>query len=71
MENNRSGPTTEVLKTADNRRRKGTDFTAYLWDNIPRELIAKAKDKCRRQIPPISLKWKLIELLTKWIETDP
>lgn len=46
---------------------KGTQQMSYLWEGIPRELIEKAHTKCRRQIPPVTLKWKLYELLHAWV----
>jgi len=51
------------------RRTKGTDLQTYMWEKVPRRLLQRAMEKCRAQTPPISLKWKLIELLTKWVES--
>jgi hypothetical protein len=51
-------------------RHKATEFTSYLWDKVPRDLIQRAIEKGKQQTPPISLKWKLIELLRNWVEAD-
>lgn len=36
---------------------------------MPRALMNRALVKCRRQIPPVALKWKIVELLTAWVES--
>ena len=55
------------MRPPSNRKTKGTRTTAYHWHGVPRELIERALAKCRAQEPPISLKWKLRELLEKWV----
>lgn len=54
-----------------NRKVRGTELTTYNWERVPRQLLQKAMLKCRAQQPPISLKWKLIELLRNWVESPP
>ena len=52
------------------RKTKGTELQTYMWEKVPRRLLQRAFEKCRAQTPPISLKWKLIELLKTWVEAD-
>ena len=40
---------------------------AYHWENIPRRLLKDAHAKCRRQIPPTTLRAQLIALLESWV----
>lgn len=49
------------------RKVRGTPLTTYMWEKVPRALIQAAIAKCRAEQPPISLKWKLIELLRDWV----
>ncbi len=53
------------------RKVRGTDLTTYNWERVPRKLLNKAMLKCRAEQPPISLKWKLIQLLTAWVDNPP
>jgi hypothetical protein len=39
----------------------------YLLENVPRDLIHRAKEKARLQDPPVSVKWVLIKLLEQWV----
>jgi hypothetical protein len=40
----------------------------YLWEDVPRELMQKAKAKGRAQDPPVSVKWVLVKLLQQWVD---
>lgn len=48
------------------RRVRGTALKSYLWERVPRQLLDDARAKCKRQDPPVFLKFKLIELLREW-----
>lgn len=48
----------------------GSDRQAYLWENIPRSLIQRAIEKGRREIPSVSLRVKLYELLKAWVDSE-
>ena len=50
-----------------NRKHAGTDLQTYTWEGVPRRLIQIAIVKCEQEKPPTSLKWKLIDLLEKWV----
>lgn len=39
----------------------------YLLENVPRDLMTRAKGKARAQDPPVSVKWVLIKLLEQWV----
>jgi hypothetical protein len=52
------------------RKVKDTALTSYAWQRVPRQLLQDAQAKCRAERPPISLKWKLIELLEQWTYPD-
>ena len=43
---------------------KPNEMTLNL-EKIPRELVEAAKAKCKAEEPPVSLRWKVIQLL-KW-----
>jgi hypothetical protein len=38
----------------------------YNWEGVPRKLLDDARAKLKKESPPGTLKWKLIELLTAW-----
>lgn len=40
-----------------------------LLQQVPRDLFDAALKKCKQQEPPIPLKWKIIELVRRWVET--
>jgi hypothetical protein len=42
--------------------------TSYLLENIPRELLERAKTKARHLDPPVAVKWVLIQLLRQWVD---
>ena len=42
---------------------------SLLLENVPRDLFDRALEKCRRQEPPIALKWKIVELVRAWTDT--
>lgn len=46
---------------------RGTDSITVLLERIPRRLIEEAKAKCRSQVPPMALKWKIVELLQEFV----
>jgi hypothetical protein len=48
------------------RRVRGTALKTYMWERVPRQLLDDARAKCKRQDPPVFLKFKLIELLREW-----
>jgi hypothetical protein len=53
------------------RRVRGTALKTYMWERVPRQLLDDARAKCKRQDPPVFLKFKLIELLREWTYGDP
>lgn len=46
---------------------KGTDYSTYMWEKVPRQLIADAKAKAKTLEPPMPLKWVLLTLLREWV----
>lgn len=52
------------------KKNAGTELQSYNWENVPRALIQAAIAKCRRQDPPVTLKWQLTKLLKDWLSTD-
>ena len=50
------------------RKVKDTDLTTYNWAQVPRRLVSQAIAKGQAEQPPISLKWKLIELVAAWLK---
>jgi len=48
-------------------KRKGTALQNYTLEGAPRELLEEARAKARTEEPPISLKWKIIELLRAYV----
>ena len=59
-----SSSTGYVRKPRTNTRQE----MKYLLENVPRELMAKAKTKARRHRIP--MKWVLIKLLEQWVNGD-
>ncbi len=53
-----------------NRSHKGTPLASYMLEGVSRRLIADARSKCKAQIPPITLKTKLVQLLENWTYSD-
>ncbi len=48
---------------------KDPNKKSILLDRLPRDLFDRALKKCRDQEPPIALKWKIVELVRRWVET--
>jgi len=42
---------------------------SILLDRLPRDLFDRALAKAKAQEPPIALKWKIVELVRRWVET--
>src|SRR4029453_7501343 len=47
-------------------RKNAANEMKYLLENVPRDLIHRAKEKGRAMDPPVSVKWVLIKLLEQW-----
>lgn len=47
-----------------------TDKHVYLWEDIPRDLWARAQAKAKAQSPPMPIKWVLLRLLAEWVVYD-
>lgn len=56
--------------TIRDKKNAGTDLQTYNWENVPRALIQAAIAKCKRQDPPVTLKWQLTKLLRDWVNRD-
>lgn len=41
-----------------------------ILQHVDRVLFDRALAKCRRQEPPMTLKWKIVELVREWVESD-
>lgn len=48
------------------RRVKGTKDISVLLEKVPRRLIEDARAKCKAESPSITLKGKILNLLTGW-----
>ena len=50
-----------------------TDQNTYhmSFRNMPRDLMARAIEKCRQQDPPVSLRYKIVELVKEWLGDTP
>lgn len=59
------------MSPARSRKVKNSPLTTYTWTQVPRQLVQDAIAKCRAESPPISLKWKLIQLLREWVYPMP
>lgn len=53
------------------RQVKGTAETTILLEKLPRQLIDDAKAKCKAEMPPMALKWKIVQLLKGWVYGEP
>ncbi len=47
------------------------DEMAYLWMNVPKDLMARARAICDGQQPRIPLKLVLRHLLQTWVDRTP
>lgn len=41
---------------------------SYFLENIPRELLMRAREKARSLNPPVAVKWVIIQLLQQWVD---
>lgn len=56
--------------------RNQPNVMTYTWENVPRELLDRARAKIAEEAratgkPPLPLKWKLIELVRAWLDPAP